>query len=446
MKIRILLLASLLATSAACASATDDYAQQWPLAERSEGAWAIRLDEAVYRQVQSPGLSDLAAYNDAGDSLPFGPMPFSFQTPPSVWRETAWFALPPSTPAEGGDLQLHISRGDSGQLALDASLSHPPQTTVGDVLIDVRGQDEVVDGMALGLTTSAPDFSAEISIDASDDLSHWRTVVPVATVAQLRQGGQSLVRRHVEFAPIASTYLRLHSLAPGNPIPLATVQLRFQSARASVPPAQRQTLTAEFVGRDGPAYLYRMPARIPVDRVNISLGEDNVIADFSISAREPDDRYWSYLGQLGAFRLRGAGLALDNEAMDVPQTRARMWRIEPRVTLARTPTLEFTYQPEDWLLLTHGAAPFRIVAGSSVARREPFPLDALIGQVRAHYGRDWQPPMAQLGPMAVAGGESALTRPDPARTRRWLLWGVLLLGAGAIITMVLVLLRTPNHD
>jgi hypothetical protein len=132
--------------------------------------------------------------------------------------------------------------------------------------------------------------------------------------------------------------------------------------------------------------------------------------------------------------------------MDVPQTRARMWRIEPRVTLTKTPILSFNYQPEDWLLLTHGDAPFRIVAGSSVARREDFPLDALIGQVRAHYGRDWQPPVAHLGAMTAAGGESALTRPDPARTRRWLLWGVLLLGAGAIVTMVLLLLRAPHKD
>jgi hypothetical protein len=108
--------------------------------------------------------------------------------------------------------------------------------------------------------------------------------------------------------------------------------------------------------------------------------------------------------------------------------------------------LTFTYQPEDWLLLTHGAAPFRIVAGSSAARREDFPLDALIGQVRAHYGRDWQPPAAHLGAMVTAGGESALTRPDSARTRRWLLWGVLLLGAAAIVTMVLVLLHAPHKD
>lgn len=445
MRLRILLLASVVVAGVAVAASPDDFAQQWPLVEHSEGAWMVRLDEAVYRQVQSRNLSDLAAYNAAGDSLPLGPMPFRFQTPPSVWREAAWFALPEPSPDQGDDLHLHITRSDSGALSLDATLSHPPQAAVSDVLIDVRGQGEVVDAIALGLSSSAPDFSTGLTIEASEDLSQWRTVVASATVAQLRQGGQSLVRRHVEFAPIATSYLRLHTVAPDSPIPLATVQLRFQSARAAAPPARRSTLTAEYVGRDGPAYLYRLPARVPVDLVNISLGEDNAIADFSISAREPDERNWSYLGQLGAFRLRGAGLALDNEAMDIPQTRARMWRIETRVLLKNPPVLEFTYQPEDWLLLTHGDPPYRIVAGSGSAGREEFPLDALIGQVRAHYGRDWQPPEAHLGPMAVAGGEDVLTRPDPARIRRWLLWGVLVLGAVAIVTMVLMLLRKPQE-
>ena len=343
-------------------------------------------------------------------------------------------------------MHLHVTRTDTGQLSLDTTLSHPPQNAVGDVLIDVRGQGEVIDAIALGLTTSAPDFSAEIGIEASDDLGSWRTIVSSAAVAQLRQGGQSLVRRHVEFAPTATAYLRVRSLSQGVPIPLATVQLRYQSAQSSVAPAERQTLTAEYVGRDGPAYLYRMPARIPVERINILLGEDNAIADFSISAKEPDDRYWSYLGQIGAFRLRGAGLALDNEALDIAQTRARSWRIEPRIQLTQTPLLEFAYQPEDWLLLTHGRPAYRIVAGSGSARHESFPLDALIGQVRSNYGRNWQPPAAQLGPMTAAGGPGALSRPDPESRRRWLLWGVLLLGAGAIITMVVVLLRTPKTE
>ena len=152
------------------------------------------------------------------------------------------------------------------------------------------------------------------------------------------------------------------------------------------------------------------------------------------------------MGQLTAFRLVGAGVQLDNEAMPVASSRMQEWRIEPSIDLARIPTLQFDYRPETWLLLTHGKPPFKVAAGSSSMRRAEFPLEALVGQVRAKYGRDWLPTEASLGAMQTAGGDAALTAFDPARKRAWLLWAVLLIAAVAIIAMVVRLLGSSRDS
>jgi hypothetical protein len=68
-------------------------------------------------------------------------------------------------------------------------------------------------------------------------------------------------------------------------------------------------------------------------------------------------------------------------------------------------------------------------------------LSALLGQVRAKFGRDWQPPPAELAAMQMAGGEAALTAYDPETKKTWLLWAVLLLAAVGVIAMVLRLLK-----
>lgn len=456
-RIAVLATGMLLAVSSAQAADPDDFARQWPVlghcgpgpraasADKEkplacEGAFALVLDESVYRQATRPDLGDVAAFDADGEPLAFGPMPASYGPPPGEWRDAAWFALPPVDPYQAQDLHLHVSRDTAGSLQLDATLSHGSAKEVTDVLVDVRGQGLAVEAIQLELTLDAPDFSSRVRVEGSDDLERWFPLSDGAAVAQLRQSGQALIRRHIEFPATAARYLRLHVIE-GNPaLPIRGMRLLLQPLQVVEEPLRRSRIAADFVGREGRAFVYRLAARVPVERVNIVLGEVNTVANFSISRREAGARDWRYVGQLTAFHLRGAGVLLNNEAMDLPTTREQEWRIEPGSELKHAPALEMDYRPETWLLLSHGKPPFKVAAGSSFALRENYPLEALVGQVRAKYGRDWLPSQATLGAMETAGGEAALSAHDPARKRAWILWGVLLLAVGAIIFMVVRLM------
>ena len=452
---------SMLAAMVVAASEPNDFARQWPVLGycgsgpraatpedekpvQCTAAFALALDESVYRIASRADLGDVVAFNSDDQALAFGPMPAAYGPPPAGWRLSSWFALPAPDPNAPADLHLHISRSMAGDLSLDATLRHGPEETITDYLVDVRAPDRTVEAIEFELTLEAPDFSSQVRVQASDDLQAWRTLVDAATIAHLRQGGQSLLRRQVEFSPTAARYLRVTIVDGARGLPLRSVRLLLQPATAALEIHRRSRIAAEFVRRDGKAFVYRLPARVPVERVNIALGDDNAIAAFSVSAREVDARNWNYVGQLTAFRLRGAGVQLDNEAMPISGSRMPEWRIEPSVELARTPTLEFDYRPETWLLLTHGKPPFKVAAGSSNQRRQEFPLDALVGQVRAKYGRDWLPTQASLGAMQTAGGDAALTAFDPDDKRAWWLWAVLLIAAAAIIAMVVRLLGSPR--
>ena len=439
------------ASCAVAASGPNDFARQWQVLGycgdgvrpvtvadaapvRCEGAFAVALDESVYRQASRDDLSDVAAFNADGEVLAFGPMPAAYGPEPGRWRDAAWFVLPAPSAGTPSDLHLHVSRDSAGSLQLDATLSRAPSTSVSDLLVDVQAPDRAIEAIELVLALDAPDFSASVRVDASDDLQAWHPLVDAAAVAQLRQGGQALVRRHIELPATSARYLRLH--VDGAPLPLRGLRLLLQPDAAAREPLRRSRIAADYVGRDGGAYLYRLPARVPVERLSVALADENAVADFSISARPAGSSDWRYVGQLTAFRLRGAGLALDNESMDVATTRWQEWRIEPNVALARVPALRLEYRPETWLLLTHGRGPYVVAAGSGSARRDDFPLQALVSRVRSRYGRDWRPAEAALGPMQTAGGEAALSAYDPAQRRTWILWGVLVLAAAAIIVMV----------
>ena len=459
----IIMVLSLLLASTAAAGEPADFARQWPVLGhcgqgigklapedekpvQCEAAFALALDESVYRIATRADLGDVVAFNADDEPLAFGPMPAAYGPPPAVWRESAWFALPDPDPSQPADLHLHVSRSTTGDLQLDATLRHGPEQTITDYLVDVRAPERTVEAIEFELTLNAPDFSSQVRVDASDDLQNWRTLVDEATVAQLRQGGQALVRRQVEFVPTSARYLRVQVVDGAKGLPLRGLRLLLQPATAAREIHKRSKIKANFVRRDGRAFVYLLPARVPVERMNIYLEDNNAVANFSVSAREVDARDWTYVGQLTAFRLVGAGVQLDNEAMPVASSRRQEWRIEPSIDLARIPTLQFDYRPETWLLLTHGKPPFKVAAGSSSMRRAEFPLEALVGQVRAKYGRDWLPTEASLGAMQTAGGDAALTAFDPARKRAWLLWALLLIAAVAIIAMVVRLLASSRDS
>jgi len=368
-------------------------------------------------------------------------MPAEYRAPPAQWREAAWFLLPPAAQEPGEDLHLHVTRNDSGELSLDATLSHGAPGAPQDILVDVREEKRNVEALVVEAAVDAPDFSVQVAVEASDDLQAWQVLDGSATLAHLRQNGQSLSRSRVEFTPVHAKYLRLRLLDGHVGIPVRAVRLLVREPGPATAVQARTRIAADFVRQEARAYVYRLPARVPVDRVDVALSDDNAIASFSISAREPGERNWTYLGQLDAFRLRAAGVQLDNEPMDIGATRYQEWRIESNTELARTPSLELYYRPERWLLLTHGNAPFVIAAGSNTQRGGDFPLEALLGQVRAKFGRDWQPTAANLGAMQAAGGQAALNAYSMESKRTWLLWAVLLLAAMGIIAMVLRLLK-----
>lgn len=439
---RTLVAATALLAGAVAAAGLNDFATSWPVAATREGAYTLALTPEIYARVATRDLSDLSAFNGAGEALPFGPMPASMAPPPSEWRSATWFALPAEQPADAGDLSLHIRRTTTGELSLDATLSHASLESVQALLVDVRAKDALIEAMALDLAMNAPDFNTQVSVESSEDLQQWQTLVPAATVAQLRQGGQALLRRHIDLPARPASYLRVRTLA-GQPVPVRGVrlQLRADSLVRGQPP--RQWLPATAVRRDGRAYFFRLPAPVPVDQINIELGDENRLANFSISARQENARNWTYVGQLTAFKLRGAGVALDNEAMAIGPGRLPEWRIESSVDLAKPPVLRFGYRPETWMLLTHGKPPYAVAAGSSWARRDDFPLEMLVGQVRARYGQAWKPDATSLGPAQAAGGEAALNAYNRDQFKSWALWGVLVLAALVIAWMVLRLLRSP---
>ncbi len=439
MKLQTLLLGLLVSGSASAFSASD-YAQQWPVNASTEGAYSVELNEAMYRIIQKNDLSDIAAFNASGEALPFGPMPTSYGPLPATWLPAKSFSLPKEISQNPNDLKLHIQRSASGDLTLNANLANQKSASqANDWIIEVASNKLGIEALQVQLAEQSSDFSAQLIVQESIDLQQWQ-YLNTASIVSLQQDGQRLQRLQVELPGHATKYLRVQS--PDAPAGMLISGFKIKQRPFGVvksPPLQ--WLSANFIKKDQREFIYALPARILPEQINIALKNTNAIAQFAISARQGEHDDWQAQSNLTVFRLRAAGISLDNEANSLQTGRMQFWRIESNTDIDEVPVLRFAYRPEQFLLLTHGPGPYRIVAGSRVAQRDHYPLDILISQVKQNQGRDWKPTGVSLGKALKVHVNMQEASKIPTDWRTLFLWLVLLLGVGVVVLMVLKLLR-----
>lgn len=455
MKTSIALAFALFAASAAHANAPSDYATVFPIdtanaAHDGNGAWRFDLTPDAYAWVQDAALRDVEVFNAAGQPVPFARVTDAPATTPREHVATLpVLALPPSASnANGNDLRLVIDRDADGRLRrIDAGeQAATARSGAREWLVDARG---VAPMDRLMLTWSAPATGvvARFAVEAGDDLQTWRNVGS-GTVLALEQDGARVERHDIALGNVRADYLRLRRLDDGAQLQGLAAQSHSTEREAAAPTSlwtqtggghRVATTPAGIAAR----FDYTLSAPLPVHAARIELANDNALAPLILSVRDGDT--WRELAHVTAFRLRSGDETIHNADVEWPVTsRLREFRIDSRVPLAAPPKLSLDVRPDRFVFLAEGDGPFVLAVGSARARHADYPVNVALASLRARLGKDWQPPLAQLGFARESGGARAL-QPTPIESplpwRRWLLWSVLVVAAAVVGGFALSLLR-----
>jgi hypothetical protein len=453
--IRASLLLSLLLAGAVTAAEPGDYAWGWPLQlQQDAAAHRVELPEAVYRQLRDPRLRDLEVFNAAGESVPFGPVP----APPSAQAEPLrmtlpWFLLP-DRQAEAVVAQavtLRIERDADGRLrGLDAAVPDAADgDSAGSLLVELDAPEARLDGLELHWTRDG-DVSARFRVAVSDDLARWRTLRDAVGVADLQQGGFSLLRNRIDLPRLGERYLLLTRIDGGTPLAVEHVTGLVRAPQQfELPALQWIELTATVDPTEPSAWLYEAPGPLPVSQIDVRLASANSVAALEVSSRDlaHGDEHaarWRRRAGFTAFRLAGPdgeAAPIESQAQPITPTRDRHWRVSAGPGLDRPPTLRLGYRPDVFALLARGQGPFLLAAGSAQAQRPDYPIAALLAEWRARREAGLAMAEASLGNAEQLAGDAAYRSGRALPWRQWLLWGVLVLGAGLVLGMVVKLVR-----
>jgi hypothetical protein len=452
MTIHRALLALLLAGAAPAASASHAVQFDLDVDPARAGAWRIDLPLAVYREAAYTDLRDVEARNGRDEPVPLGPVPLRWGAPAApVLREIALspFALPRLDTALpiGERIRLQVEQDPSGALRrLDlTSGAASAVTTVSDLLLDTGDGNDLRIALDVALDPAAgPALRAQVQVLASADLDVWRAVGAPQALLRLEQGGRVLERRQLDLGALRDRYLLLRRIDGDGRLPVASVGLRLRAQPDRLvdwPQSQVVEATFERGGEPG-EFFYRAPGPIPVDAIEVLPADLNTVAEVQLDSRDRADREWTPRHAGTAFRVAFEGSETSSLPARIDAVREREWRITTEPPLAQPPLLRLGWTPDAWVLLAQGPGPFRLVAGSADSQRPNWPLERALDALALQSGPDFAPPKASVGPAVVRDGDAARQpTPPPLPWRRIALWGVLVLGALAVVALVLRLLR-----
>ncbi|MBI9092896.1 MAG: DUF3999 domain-containing protein [Desulfobacterium sp.] len=451
---RFFLLVAALVLSPSLAKATlqpGDFAYGMALSLTENGAvYRFSLPREVYETVTRDDLEDIRVFNSTDAVVPhILRQPKTKNKIHETTKALPFFPLYRAENRTGNDsLLVRIEKGEDG-----GEEGKTPK--ISGYLIDATGHGKPLHKLHITWQAKEENVVTTVSVEYSNDLTRWSTLVPRATLARMQFSGHKITRNRINLPPRTAKYLRLSWPSGRNGIEVKEI-LNLEQSGA---PERKSTWTA-LKGKPGPddgktkimAYEYHSPARLPVDQVRLSFAEKNTLAKATLFSRPDREATWRHRRSGIFYDLRFDQTALVQDTVSVEKSSDRFWRVEiegsPSGDPGSIPMVELGWRPHELLFLARGKGPFMLAYGS--ARLEQGELhNSAPGLLSQVMGKDGEALLkeAQLLPKTVLGGPDLLVpKPPPLPWRKWLLWGVLVVGVGIIARMALSLGKGMNKE
>lgn len=419
-----------------------DFSVRLPLVVSGAGPWyRLELPLAVQLSARQSDLRDVRVFDAAGQPQAFALLRESAQRvqnraldPVKAFPLTGQGDAPPASSvriqAAGNGTLIEVSPG-----AADAALR--------GWLLDASAIKAPLHQLHLDWSGEREGFQ-RFSIEASDDLQHWRSWGE-GQVARLSFAGERVEQREVALPGQSARYLRL--LWPAGQVPPTTLSAQLASASPSTLPAPLawSEPLAGSAGDNG-EYTWQLPGVLALEQVRIELTQANSLAPVTLSGRSENNQGWRVLGQGLLYRLTQSEREVVQDRLYLPGQAVRQLKLQVDGRgggLGRdAPRLSVAVRASQLIFLARGEGPYSLALGNATAVAANLPLSTLIP--------DYQPQrlealgQARLDPGAVVPATGAAAPGPGIDWKRIGLWAVLLLGVLALGGMAISLLRQSN--
>lgn len=437
------LLLSLSLSALSQASETpQDYRHSAALQLAGEGPWyRLELPFAAHLAAGHGDLRDLRVFDSNDQMQAYALIPGRSETVQQEQEHgVRWFPL--RSRADAQEIPaLRVERSTTGTLIeLRGDAPAKSEQQLRGWLLDASAIDAPLVRLNLDWSGAEEGFQ-RFSIEASDDLQHWRSWGD-GQVARLSFADERIDQRQVELPGQRARYLRLLWHNPAQAPQLQAVTLRSQrQAHQAAPLVWSEPMSAQ-TSAEG-LYQWQLPLALPLERLRIALEQSNTLAPLRIEARSSDQGTWRPLVSGVLYRLPESGREVVNDALALPGWPLQQLRVQVDARGGGlgvdTPRLQVALRATQLVFLARGEPPYRLALGSSSAQSAALPLHTLIPGYQAER-------LVSLGRAELTEAFASALEPQAGSGQdwqRWGLWVVLLVGVVLLAAMAASVLRRP---
>jgi hypothetical protein len=445
-KLSVVLLGLCTTCSAWAQETPADFTTRVPLTVSGEGPWyRLELPLAVQLSARQADLSDVRVFNAAGEPQAYALARQSAQSTESrSLANVKWFPLYAAADSTETVPSVRVQSTSTGTLV---QVQPPSQLEAGEEvlrgwLLDASAIKAPLQQLILDWTSERDGFQ-RFSIEASDDLQHWRSWGE-GQVARLSFADERVEQHEVSLPGQSARYLRL--LWKGQAAPaLTSAQLESVNAHSlPLPLVWSQPLSGSRLKAG--EYSWQLPNALNVERLRIDLSQPNSLAPVTLSGRRESNQAWQPLSSGLLYRLTQNGQDVLQNELQLPGQAVAQLKLDVDERGGglgvEAPALSFAVRATQLVFLARGEPPFTLALGNPSVKGANLPLSTLIPDYSAER-------LAGLGQAKVAG-EAVVTSPAVVAAvdtgpnwKKLGLWAVLLLGVAALGAMAYSLLRKP---
>ncbi|MDI1300720.1 MAG: DUF3999 domain-containing protein [bacterium] len=413
-----------------------------------EAFYRVELPLAVHAQARTD-LADVRIFNGKGEAVPYALGAWrdaDTAAPAPVRHDVARFPLKGASVAALAGLDITVEQNRSGKvIALKSSnaTAATAATSIIAFVFDAASLDQDSQALLLDWPATADGYSAETTLETSDDLKTWHYLAS-APLLDMRYGGQQLAQKRIAFTRGRYRYLRLSADQPLPVFSLAQIESVTDPAPAA-PPLRWQNITASAGEKTGD-YVFDSGAWLPVSRIGLQLAQTNTVAPVELLVRNRPDAPWRHVLNTVSYRLTRNGRDITSPLQDINPHSGRYWllHVDPRAggLGSGMPRLTLGWSPRQLVFVARGDGPFTLAFGKRDARPAQLPLASLLPGYVA--GAETALPAATLGASRVLGGRDAGPESAVMNWKKLILWSVLVLGTGFLAWMARSLIRQMN--
>jgi hypothetical protein len=406
--------------------------------------YEIPLPLTVYQHTAFSDLRDVRVFNADGEIVPH--VIRAQSKPVTVTKSNIQLPIFPlrgnvDEALEG--MQITVSSGGEN-LAVRAQAKEKESLPVVAYLIDARAARQPLTALELTWPSTAPQFSTTVTVETSDDLRYWYSVVSEAPLVNLQFNGQQLSERRIDLPSTEAKFLRLTWGGQKALFELQSLQAQMRSQQVEIVRESTQATAKKIEGNDN-EYSFDLQAHLPVREINVDLPQVNTVVEVELLSRAQSKDEWRQVTTATFYRMVSGGSEVRSRALPISASSDRYWlmRVKSNSGIGNgLPVLTAAWEPQRLLFVARGESPFLVAFGSSLMQQAETSFDALLtSESTATESSVVRPVITQSGALMELGGATRLTAKQPADWKRWLLWGVLLLGVGLLIWMARRLLQ-----